>query len=47
MSVRSALITCIWIMGGVWWWETGLRTSVALAVAGVAVAVAIFTKGYR
>ena len=47
MSVRSAIITSIWIMGGVWWWETGLRTSVALAVAGVAVAVAIFTKGYR
>jgi hypothetical protein len=47
MSLRGALITCVWIIGGVWWWETGLRATTALIVAGVAVAMAIVTREYR
>jgi hypothetical protein len=46
MTVRGALITSIWVMGAVWFSETGLRANVALTV--VAMAMALVTRGgYR
>ena len=47
MSVRSALLWSIWLLGAAWALLTGLHPMTVIAVVVVAVAVGWLTRGYR
>ena len=44
MTLRTALLACICIIGAAWFVLTGLRPSVALAVAAVAGVAGYLTR---